>query len=262
MYIMRKELRLCRKSLLIWSLGAGLFALLCLMLYDGVRDSMEDAAAVFSEMGAFSQALGMDKVSIGTLIGYYAIEVTLIISLGGAMFASLTGAGMLAGEDEGRTGEFLVSLPVSRLRIVLEKYAATAVMCVIFNAVCAALMLGGFAAMGSLPDASFFAKYHLSALLMNLELGSVCFLISACTSKRPLGAALGISLLAYFADVFARISPQMEKLSNAVPFSFCSAADILSGEKISPAAYIICAAVTVLSLAGAAVIYSRRDIKA
>lgn len=262
MHIMKNELRLGRKKLLIWSLGAGLFALLCLLLFDGVRESMEDAAAVFADMGAFSQVLGMDRVSIGTLEGYYAIEVTLIISLGGAMYAALTGANMLAGESEGHTAEFLCSLPVRRSRIVIEKSAALVVLCVIFNAICTALMVGGFYAMGVTPDAAFFAKYHLSALLMNIELGSVCMLISACVSRKPQGVAFGVALLAYFVDVFARIAPSMEKVGKFAPFRICSAADIYAGDYAGAAAYITAAAVSLAALAAAAVIYSRRDVRA
>ena len=47
---------------------------------------------MFSVMGGFSAALGMDKVSIGTITGFYATEVALIFALGGAMFAAMTGS--------------------------------------------------------------------------------------------------------------------------------------------------------------------------
>ena len=43
---------------------------------------------MFSSMGAFSSAFGMDRLNFGTLIGFYATECGNILGLGGAFFAS------------------------------------------------------------------------------------------------------------------------------------------------------------------------------
>lgn len=72
----------------------------CILLFDSVAESMEQMAASFAGMGSFATAFGMDKISIATLEGFYAAEISLIFSLGGVMFASMTGAALLSKEEE------------------------------------------------------------------------------------------------------------------------------------------------------------------
>ena len=72
---------------------------------------MNDA---FANMGAFSQAFGMDKMSFADAIGYYSMEVGAMLSMGGGMFAAIVGIGMLAKEEGGHVTEFIYVTPNSR----------------------------------------------------------------------------------------------------------------------------------------------------
>lgn len=262
MVLLRQELRLNRRSFIIWSLGVGGLILACMLIFESMGDTAAELSDSFSRMGAFTAAFGLEKVSIGTLSGYFAVEVSVILSLGGAMFAALTGAGMVAKEEEGHTGEFLSSLPLGRGRVIFEKLAAMLILIVIFCAFCTLCSFGGFRMLGEKPDWAAFAKYHASVLLLCTELGCLCFALSAAVRRKPTGAALGLVLLAYFGDMIGRIVPSLEDWRFLSPFSYSNAADIFSGEAADPAALILAAAVTVLSVAAAFAVYGRRDLAA
>ena len=133
MTLLKHELRAYSKTLIIWMMCVGICCFSCLLLFESLEDSMGEMADMFSAMGGFSVALGMDKVNIGTIEGFYATEVALIFALGGGMFAALTGAGILSKEEEGHTADFLYTLPFGRSQIVLWKYAAVCLLCLIFR---------------------------------------------------------------------------------------------------------------------------------
>lgn len=82
----------------------------------GNEGEMEDMNEMFSSMGAFSSAFGMDRLNFGTLIGFYATECGNILGLGGAFFASLIAVSSLAKEEKEHTAEFLFAHPISRKR--------------------------------------------------------------------------------------------------------------------------------------------------
>ena len=104
MTIFRHELRQGRTALMIWTISIGAMAAMCVALYPQMRGEMEAMGAMFADMGAFTQAFGMDRLNIGTLPGFYAVECGSIIALGGALYAAMEGAGALAKEEQaGRT---------------------------------------------------------------------------------------------------------------------------------------------------------------
>lgn len=260
MHLFCQECKMNLKMLLIWAFCVGGLSLGCLCLYDSVEESMGEMSEAFADMGVFSEALGMDKIGIGTLEGYYAVEISILISLGGAMFAAMLGAGIVAKEEEGHTCEFLNALPLSRGRIIGEKYAAMVVLLAVFHGICVAFSLVGFAWMESMPDMGHFAGYHGAVFLMCLEIGTICFLLSALQSRKPLGLSIGIAVLLYLLDLFCRVVPALEKLKVLNPFSYSNGADIFSGIKPSTGTWAVGTAATVLALGLAVRTYWRRDL--
>lgn len=263
MYLFREEIKLNFKSFIIWAASIGGLLLACIMIFDSMGDTADQLSDAFANMGAFTAAFGMEKVSIGTLSGYFAVEVSVICSLGTAMYAALTGAGMVAKEEEIHTCEFLSSLPMTRNRVITEKLLALLVLVISMQAVCAVCSSGGFAYYGELDEnAGKLILYHFRALLMNTELALISFMLSSVLKKRPIGASLGIVLLCYFGDIIGKISEQLKDIRLIIPFSYCDASDIFSGETIPAIALISAASIIILSLAVAYTVYNKRDLAA
>lgn len=257
-----QECKMNIKSLLIWSLCVGALCFGCILMYASMESDIAEMSDMFAQMGAFSQALGMDKINIGTLEGFYAVEIAIMLSLGGAMYAAMTGASMVAKEEEGHTSEFLNTLPLSRSRIIVEKYGAMCFLLLAFQIICIGFILLGFVCMGEMPDVKSFLLYQSSCFLMQLEIGSLCFLLSAILKKRPLGAALGFSVLLYMVDLMCRVVPAMEGAKYITPFYYSNAADIFAEGSVDPVLVGIGGAVMVVSFVAALIVYRKRDITA
>lgn len=262
MTLLIHELKRNLKSLLIWTLSVGILCGGCLLLFESLEESMAEMAAAYSSMGAFSAALGMDKMNIGTIEGFYATEIGLMFALGGAMFAAMTGASIVSKEEEGHTSEFLNTLPLGRGYIAGWKYGALAVLVLLFQVICLIFIGIGFAGAGEWPPLREFVLFHGTQILMQLEIGSICFLISAISKRRQIGGALGLAMLMYMLDLLCRVLPDLENLKYVTPYYFSNAADIFSTGEIPMEMMLISVFVTVGSAAAAVIIYKKRDLSA
>ena len=262
MTLFRHELKRNLKALLIWALSIGILCGGCLLLFDSLEESMAEMAEAYSNMGAFSAALGMDKISIGTIEGFYATEIGLMFAIGGAMFAAMTGAAIVAKEEEGHTSEFLNTLPFGRGYIVSWKYAALAALIVLFQVMCLVFICIGFAGAGEWPPAKEFLMFHATQLLMQMEVGSICFMLSACTKKRQIGGALGFAMFLYLLDLMCRVLPDLENLKYITPYYFSNATDIFTSGEVDAGMAFLHLAVAIASVTAAAAVYRKRDLAA
>ena len=93
---MKRNLR----SLIIWSLAVGGMIMICILMFPGMKNETEKMGAMFSNMGSFTAAFGMDKLDFGQLMGFYGIECGNTLGIGGGMFAALAGISALANEEK------------------------------------------------------------------------------------------------------------------------------------------------------------------
>lgn len=261
MTILKHELKQNLKNMLVWAFCIALSCFGCLLLYKSLESSLGDMNEMFASMGDFSSAIGMDKVGIDTMEGYYATEIAIIFSLGGAMYAALIGICMLAKEEEGHTAEFLHTFPVSRAHIVLSKYIAMAIMIFLLNVICIVFCYGSFVLLDAPLDKQSFLLYHGLQYFMQLEIATVCFMVSAAAKKKMTGFGLGGAILLYAMDLMCRIIPDIKGLKYITPYYYSNASDIFSTGKAEGVPIIIGGAILLLALAGTFWIYERRDIQ-
>ncbi len=262
MTLYKHEMKRNFKSLLIWTLCVGGLCFGCILLYTSLEDSLQNLADVYANMGAMSVAFGMDKMSLATLTGFYATEVGMMHGLGGAMFASILGTSMVSKEEAGHTAEFLNVFPISRGRIVVEKYMALISNVFVFNLVCVVLYVSGFVMMGEDIMAKEMAYYHMAQFLMQAEIGTVCFMISAFSKRILMGAGLGVAILMFAADMMCRIIPAIENVKYITPFYYSNGADIFTSGTLEVGMVVIGAGVLLITFAVALVKYCRKDLAA
>ncbi|MGN0389650.1 MAG: ABC transporter permease subunit [Wujia sp.] len=260
--IYKQELKTYIKSLLIWTIAVGGMSFMCILLFSSLKDSMEGMAETYASMGAFSDAFGMNKLSIATISGFYATEVGTIHGLGGAMFAAIVSMVMLSKEEDGHTSEFLFTLPVSRGKVITAKLAATVTNILAFNVLCVGLYILGFAILGEHVPAKEFLLFHLMQFVMQLELAGICFGLSACMKKNKLGIGLGVVLMFYAYDLIARVIPDLSDYKVIGPFAYANAADIFSSGELELTALIIGLVLLVGSFITAYAVYTKRDLAA
>lgn len=260
MILYKHEMKMNLTNLILWTLCVGLCCFGCILLYTSLESSVQEIADAFSDMGAMSAALGMDKMSLATLRGYYATEITMMHGLGGAMFAAILGCGLISKEECGHTTEFLNVLPIERSSILFQKYLALVSNIFLLNLVCAGLYFLAFAAMGEEIGTKEMLLYHTAAGLMQVEIGTICFGISASVKRNMIGAGLGITVLLFAADMMCRVVPVIENLKYVTPFYYANAADIFTDGEINGIMLAAGIGIMLVSYAAAWGVYRRKDL--
>lgn len=260
MTIVKHELKQGKVSFWIWTAAiCGLLAV-CIFLFPEMKGEMGGIGEMFGSMGSFTAAFGMDRLNFGTLTGYYAIECGNVLGLGGAFFASLCAVGILSKEERDKTAEFLLTHPVSRVRIISEKLAAVLIQLVMMNLLVYAVAIGSMAAVGETIPWKEITLFHLAYFLLQLELGSICFGISAFMRKGSVGVGLGLAAVMYVLNLIANIAEAAGFLAYITPFGFCDGADIVSSGRLDAAKLSIGAAIGVVGILAAYMKYTRKDI--
>lgn len=261
MTLVKHELKQGRTAFLIWTAAIGGLLAVCVFLFPEMKGEMEGVSDIFSSMGSFTAAFGMDRLNFGTLTGFYAVECGNVLGLGGAFFASLCGAGILCKEEKERTAEFLLAHPVSRRRIITEKLAAVLVQVTAMNLIIYAVSVGAIAAVGEAVPWKEINLLHLAYYLLQLELADICFGISAFMRKGTVGTGLGIAAVMYFLNLIANIAESAEFLKYITPFGFCEGADIVANGSLDGKLVVIGMAVGLIGVTAAYVKYGGKDIR-
>ena len=173
MTVLKHELRQGRTSLLIWTGSVAFLLAVSILLFPEMKGEMDSVGEMFSSMGSFTAAFGMDKLNFGTMSGYYIVECGNVLGLGGAFFAALCAVQMLSKEERGRTAEFLLAHPVSRRRVVSEMLAAMLIQITAMNLVILGVAAGCVAAIGEEIPWKEIGLIHLAYYLLQLELAGI-----------------------------------------------------------------------------------------
>lgn len=260
MTIVKHELRQGKTAFAIWTASISFLLMICIFLFPEMKSEMDAVSDVFSSMGSFTAAFGMDRLNFGTLTGFYAVECGNIVGLGGAFFASLTGISALAKEEKNRTAEFLLTHPVSRSRIITEKLVAVLTQIIALNGIILLLSLGSMAVIGETIPWKEVLLMHLAYFLLQIELAGICFGISAFLRRGSAGIGLGLAAMMYFLNLIANMTESAGFLKYITPFGYCEGADIVTEGKVDIALLAVGMIFTCAGIAAAYWKYGRKDI--
>ena len=261
MTITKHELRQGRTAFLIWTVSIAFMLAVCIFLFPEMKGQMAGVSKIFSAMGAFTAAFGMDRLDFGSLIGYYSIECGNVLGICGALYASYCAVDILSKEERGKTAEFLLTHPVSRARILAEKLLAVFILITALNAVTYVTAAVSVVVIGEEVPWREMNLMHLAYYLMQLELGGICFGISAFLIRGSLGAGLGLAAILYFLNLIANISRSARFLKYITPFGYCDGADISTSGKLNGVMIAIGAAICAAGIIAAFRKYCRKDIQ-
>lgn len=260
MTVFRHELRQGRTALILWAAIIAAMIGLCILIYPEMAKQMGELGGAFADMGGFSAAFGMDKINFGEFLGFFGVECGNILGLGGAFFAALLGSTALAKEEKEHTAEFLLTHPVSRFKVVLQKLASILVQILLLNVAAAGATALAVILIGEAPELKTMALLFLSYGIMQLETAAVCFGISAFLRGGGAGIGLGLAALFYFFNIAANLTENARFLKYITPFGYTDSAGIIV-DGCLPAKYL--AAGLGLAAAGIAAAfwqYGRKDI--
>ncbi len=261
MTVVKHELRQGKTAFVIWTIAIAFLLSVCVLLFPEIKGEAETVGDVFSSMGSFTAAFGMDRLDFGTLIGFYAVECGNVLGLGGAFFASLIGIAALAKEEKGRTAEFLLTHPISRARVITEKLAAVIAQIVVMNLVILGCSFLSMAVIGEQIPWKEVLLMHFAYFLLQLELAGICFGISAFLCRGSIGIGLGLAALTYVLNLIANMTERAAFLKYITPFGYCEGADIVADGRLAAAKIALGMLFACTGIAAAYIRYCRKDIR-
>lgn len=260
MTIWKHEMRQGRLSLIIWAASISLLMGMCVLIFPEMSSDMDDVGAMFSNMGGFSAAFGMDKINFGSFVGFFAIECGNILGLGGAFYAALTGITALAKEEKEHTAEFLLTHPISRIQVVVEKLLAVFTQILILNLVAIGVTAACSVVIEEEIPIRIMALLFTAYFFMQLEIAEICFGISAFLRQGGLGIGLGAAAMFYFMNIIANLTDKLKFIKYITPFGYCDGADIIAEEALSAGYLAVGVVLGVLGIVCGFYRYIKKDI--
>ena len=256
------ELKRDKIKLIVWTAAIAAMLVISIAIYPQMTSQMDEMGDMFSQMGGFSEAFGMDKVNFGQYSGYFAVECGNVLGLGGAFFAALSGIAALAKEERERTAEFLLTHPVSRSCVVSQKLFAVIAEVLILNLAVAAAGVLASLAIGQSIDGKQTLLVFLGYTIMQLQIVCIMFGISAFLRGNGIGIGLGAAFVLYFMNILANLSDDLEFLRFITPFSYADGTSIVSSNKLEIKYLIPGVVFAAAGIVAAFVKYNKKDIRA
>lgn len=260
MTILKHELKQNRTSFWVWTAVISFMIGVCVFIYPEMKGEMESISDVFADMGSFSASFGMDQINFGTLLGYYAIECGNVLGLGGAFFAAICGAGILAKEEKERTAEFLLTHPVSRKKVITQKLISVMLQVMILNVIVFAVVIAGMVAIGETISWEEMLLLHAAYLLLQIELAGICFGISAFLRRGSVGIGLGVAVTMYFLNLISNITESAEFLKYITPFGYANGTEIVKAVTLDAKLILLGMAYAIAGIVLAYLKYTKKDI--
>ena len=245
------------------SLGCGVMTAYFAILFP-TYSKLFDLNAMLEKMGPAVKLLGASLGDASTLIGFLHIELfSMILPAAIVAFAAGMASGFTAGEESRGTIDVLLSYPISRRRVVLEKWLAIVLGCIVMVVVLWAFALTGAAISASALPPDRLGAALVMLVLLGLAFADIALAISAFSGNR--GAAIGVTVALmvamYLIDALSSIVDGLATIRPLSLFRYYMGGDPLrNGLNLADAAVL--AAVAAIFLAVAVVAFERRDLAA
>ena len=249
-----------RHGLLWWSVGIGLLTIVVLSVWPSVRGEYQTLVKDYPE--ALLAFFGIDKGGVGTAEGYLQAELFgFMVPLMLIAYMIAGGSAATAAEREAGTLELLLAQPVSRARVLADKYLALCASLGLITAVYTVVLIAGSNAFELHVRVSGLVAATLMAYVLALLFGAVAVLVGCLTGHRALaaGVASGAALAAYLLTSLAALVEGLQPLRPLSPFWWYSGNDPLrQGLDLLHVGLLVGA--TLVCVAAAVVAFDRRDL--
>jgi ABC-2 type transport system permease protein len=262
MKVFTKTLKEKYRGIAILSVLFFVFALYVVTLFPVMGEEMLGS---FDEMFQHPalRAFGRSVSTLASIEGLLVVElyqwgIELLLGAYAVLFA----VSFVSGEIEDKTIDVLLANPVSRTRILLEKYAALLIMLVIVNAVMFAGVIAGLVYIGEKTDIAWLVYTHILFMPFLLVVSSYSTFLSVAfdDTRRTTYVGLGILLGSFILNSVFLMTEKYSSLSRiTLSHYFDPGKNLIFHEIVWGDVAVLCVVAAVL-LAAAVVWFNRRDI--
>lgn len=250
-----------RTSIFWYTVGLVSYAWLMTWFYPSIGEEYGKLIETFPP--ELLAVFGGDAVPFASLGGYFQTEYLgimwmIIVSAAVIIYASR----VFAGEIASGTMEFVLSQPISRVRVAVTRVAAL----VLYAMVLSAASFIPIEIFGPTYDINlgWDVMWQLMAFgaLFILAVGGFAMLLSAIFrgGGKPGAIAAGVLGTLWVADLLSGASEIAEALDPVNLVAYWQPGLLINGEQVASEAWWVYGAVAIVTLIGSVVVFSRRDV--
>lgn len=227
MPVLRHTLYSLRVQIGSYGLGIGLYAALIVLLYPVFKDTL----AELELPEGYAAFFGQESADFSDPRTFLTTEVLTLIPLVGAIYAVVASTGLLAGDEQRGTLELLLSQPLSRTRLFVQRVAGLVI---------GALVISVVGAVGFAVPALFVDLGDVSPLSLAVAMFSLIPLMLACAGLGLLVAALAPSraaaggivaaetVVVFLLNSISNLNDSLEPLHYLSPFYYADSNVVLA----------------------------------
>lgn len=262
MNIFIRELRANFRSLLVWGGIVILFSIMGFAKFTAYYENPELLEVMNSMPPAMLEAFNMNAFNLTTISGFFGVMFTffaLLLSIAAAMW----GSDIISKEERDKTVEFSLTLPIRRSSLITAKTLAALVNCVGLLLITWGITLVNVSKYQ--PDSDFYSFVTLGMLalfIMQIIFLAVGIFLGCAMKqhKRASSTAVFLLLGTYFLSIISGLSENLEFLKFFSPFKYFDAGMLLHESKIDMTFVWLSGVIVLVSMVGAYLTYSRRDL--
>lgn len=258
--VVRLELLARRRSIVGYVLGMGLYAFVIVAMYpsfrhdhslDKLTKSAPTLSALFGAVGTLTSPTGWLDANV---YGNFLPLVMMLLAIG-------YGASSIAGQNEEGTLALLAALPLTRTRVLGQKFVSLVVQCTALASVVAVVVVLGRSFHLGLP-VSRVTEASLLTLLLGLDFGLLTMAVGARTGSRgtALGTGSAVAAASYLVSSLAPVVAWVHPLRFSSLF-YWSVGNGQLATGISPADAVVLVAVAVAVGVVATGAFARMDLR-
>ena len=248
-----------RWTILLW-FAASLVSIIGIsMIFPPIRDTMGSMLGSVPE--SMKNWFGSAE-TWQTFSGFAGQEIYGQMSMLIVVMAIVFGAAFSAGDESDGTLLMVLSRPVGRASLFMQKYAALFVMVtVVASTYFFGAVLGGWILSEPVPYAAFL-QASVMVWLLGLSLATVTYAIGVATGRKGLaGLVVGFyAFVAYFIASLSTATDIVDKLSYGSLFRYVAAPEVIANG-LNSGHVAVFVVVIIVSLVVALPIFARRDLK-
>jgi ABC-2 type transport system permease protein len=253
-----------RSGILAFSVFIFIFGIVMVAAYDSIGSELDMDELLKNYPDVIMDFFGGDTIeSFGEFGGFYTLEyVTWVWFLIIPAYLAMVCSGLIAGEIENKTADTLLSYPVSRRRLLVEKYLAVVGMVAIVNFMGFFSTYIGVAAYGIDYSVKWvgLAMVQATPFLLVWTAAFTLFSVVLSDAKKVSTYSIALVFIAYFIDVLSNIWSEISFLGNLSPMNYFDPGLAMSKNVVTwgDAAFLLIVACMIV---GAAIhLFDKKDI--
>lgn len=266
MTVLRRFLRDRRRSTLWWLLGIVLTVALTVLFYPSIegQDSFDEMSEEMPE--AVRELFGLGgEFSMSSPEGFLQSQLfATMLPILLIVFGIGLGARAIGGSEEDGTLELLLANPVTRRRVLLERYGALVLLHLLLAASMVATTLAAGTPVGATEGIplAWLAGAFAGVLLLGLLYATIAFTVGAVTGKRgrAIAVASAFAISGYFAEGLGSATDTLRPAQVVSPWHWFLERNML-GEGVAWSAILLPLALVAVLVLVAVPAFERRDLR-